>query len=209
MNLHDNPETELVGLLASARAGGGDALGRLLERYRNYLALVIRLQLGSSLEGKLEVEDALQEVALAAHRAIGRFRGVTEAELLSWLRQIVGSVVSNLVRRFRGTLGRDLRREQPLEQAGDPDASSRAFQRALVAAGSSPSQQAARREAAVLLADALESLPSDYREVIILRQLEDLSFPEVARRMARSEDSVKNLWARALARLRRAMEDPR
>jgi RNA polymerase sigma-70 factor (ECF subfamily) len=70
---------------------------------------------------------------------------------------------------------------------------------------SSPSQSASRREQAVLLADALEKLPEDYREVIILSHLESLSFSEVARRMARSVDSVKNLWARALARLRRAL----
>jgi RNA polymerase sigma-70 factor (ECF subfamily) len=55
----------------------------------------------------------------------------------------------------------------------------------------------------------LGKLPNDYREVIILRQLEDLSFADVALRMQRSEDSVKNLWVRALARMRLAMEDPR
>ena len=48
----------------------------------------------------------------------------------------------------------------------------------------------------MLLADALEDLPEDYREVIILRQLEGLSFPDVARRMGRTEDSVKNVWLR-------------
>jgi RNA polymerase sigma-70 factor (ECF subfamily) len=62
-----------------------------------------------------------------------------------------------------------------------------------------------RREQAVLLADALGRLPADYREVIILRQLEGLSFPEVARHMNRSQDSVKKLWVRGLARLRGAL----
>ena len=46
----------------------------------------------------------------------------------------------------------------------------------------SPSAQASRREQAVLLADAMEELPEDYREVIILRQLEGLTFPQVASR---------------------------
>jgi len=77
--------------------------------------------------------------------------------------------------------------------------------RGLVANQSSPSQQAARREQAVLLADALDQLPPDYREVIILHHLEDLNFPAVAQRMGRTVDSVKNLWIRALARLRQAM----
>ena len=83
-----------------------------------------------------------------------------------------------------------------------------ALNESLIAAHSSPSQQAVRREQAVLLADALQDLPEDYREVIILRQLEGLSFPDVARRMGRTEDSVKNVWLRALARLRRMLKDP-
>jgi RNA polymerase sigma-70 factor (ECF subfamily) len=51
----------------------------------------------------------------------------------------------------------------------------------------------------VLLADGLGRLPAAYREVIILSHLEGLGFPEVARRMGRSVDSVKNLWALARA----------
>jgi RNA polymerase sigma-70 factor (ECF subfamily) len=54
----------------------------------------------------------------------------------------------------------------------------------------------------VLLADTLGRLPEDYREVLILRHLECLSFPEVAQRMGRSADAVKKLWTRALDRLR-------
>jgi len=58
----------------------------------------------------------------------------------------------------------------------------------------------------VLLADALERLPEDYREVIVLRNLQGLSFPEVAERMGRSVGSVEKLWMRGLARLRGAMQ---
>jgi RNA polymerase sigma-70 factor (ECF subfamily) len=90
--------------------------------------------------------------------------------------------------------------------AAELDESSRALNDGLVAPHSSPSHQAARREQAVLLADALGRLPEDYREVLILRHLEGLSFPHVARRMGRSLDSVKNLWTRALAQLRHTLE---
>ena len=71
-----------------------------------------------------------------------------------------------------------------------------------MAAGKSPSQEATQHEAGVILAEALGRLPADYREVLILRNLEELTFPEVAQRMDRSVDSVRKLWARALARLR-------
>ena len=57
----------------------------------------------------------------------------------------------------------------------------------------------------VLVADALSQLPEDYREVLILRHLESLSFPEVAKRMGRTLSSVDKLWVRALARLRRVL----
>jgi RNA polymerase sigma-70 factor (ECF subfamily) len=63
-----------------------------------------------------------------------------------------------------------------------------------------------RREQAVLLAEALGRLPPDWRELLIFRHLEGLSFPEVARRMGRSVDSVKKLWPRALASLRQLLE---
>jgi len=55
------------------------------------------------------------------------------------------------------------------------------------------------------VAEALAALPEAYREVVILRQLEDLSFADVAQRMDRTVDSVQKLWVRALAKLRELM----
>jgi RNA polymerase sigma-70 factor (ECF subfamily) len=193
-------------LMHQARQGDGEALGRLLERYRNYLALLARLQIGRRLQGKADDADLVQETFLKAHRDFTRFRGQTEEELASWLRQILASNLAHLVRRYCGTRRRDVRLERQL--ADELDRSSRALERSLAAPHSTPSQQAALREQAVLLADALRRLPDDYREVIILSHLEGLSFQEVATRMGRTLDSVKNLWARALARLRRALGGP-
>jgi RNA polymerase sigma-70 factor (ECF subfamily) len=187
-------------LLKLARTGDGPALGRLLELYRNYLTLLARLQIDQRLQGKCDPSDLVQETFLEAHRDFVQFKGGSEPELVSWLRQILVTNLANLVRHYRGTQRRDIRLEREL--AADVDESSRALDRGLVARQSSPSQQAARQEQAVLLADALNRLPNDYREAIILRHLEGLSFPEVAQRMERSVDSVKKLWARALVRLR-------
>ena len=108
-------------------------------------------------------------------------RGSAEGELLGWLRQILAGVLANIVRRFYRTRRRDVRLEREL--ANDLDRSSQVLEQSLAAPGSTPSQRAARREQVVLLAEALERLPDDYREVIILHHLEGLKFPEVARRM--------------------------
>lgn len=191
-------------LLDAARGGDGSALGLLLGRYHNYLTLLARVQLGRRIQAKLDVADVVQDVSLEVHRRIGSFRGGSEGEFLAWLRQILGGVLANQVRRYFGAKRRDVRLERDLFE--DLDRSSRAMTAPLVAAESSPSAQAARREQAVILADALDDLAADYREVIILRQLQGLSFPEVAERMGRTQDSVKNLWARALAKLRRRLE---
>jgi RNA polymerase sigma-70 factor (ECF subfamily) len=193
-------------LLRLARAGNGPALGQLLERYRNYLALLARLRIGPRLRGKADASDMIQEAFLEAHRNFAQFRGTGEGEFLGWLRQILASRLGELIRRYLKTRRRDVRRERAL--GPESGRSSRVSDPSLVAPHSSPSQQAARREQAVRLADALGRLPEDYREVILLHHMEGLPVPQVARRLGRSVPSVEKLWARALARLSRTLGGP-
>ena len=199
LTVSDSPDR----LLALARAGDRDALGRLLALYHNYLGLLARLQVRRRLQGKVDAADLVQETFLKAHRHFATFRGSTEREWTAWLRQILATSSANLVRHYLGSRGRDPRLERELADAFD--ASSRCLEGGFALPQSTPSQQAARREQAVVLAEALARLPEDHREAVILRHLEGLTFPEVADRMGRSVDSVKKLWARGLARLRDLM----
>jgi RNA polymerase sigma-70 factor (ECF subfamily) len=169
-----------------------------MEAYRNYLKMLAQLQIDGRLQGKVDASDLVQETFLEAHRGFGNFHGTTEPELLKWLRRILASRLTALVRRFYEAERRNVRLERTLE--ADLDRSS-FIARALACSQSSPSAKATRHEQAVVLANALERLPAHYREVILLRHFEELTFPEVARRMQRSTDSVKNLWVRALAAL--------
>jgi RNA polymerase sigma-70 factor (ECF subfamily) len=191
-------------LLALARSGDRLALGDLLEQYRGYLSLLARVQIGRRLQGKVDAADLVQDAFLEAHQNWERFRGTTEAELLQWLRRILAAGVADLMRRYLGSQCRDVRLERDL--AAELDRSSHDMDGGLLAKQDSPSKQVAQREQGVLLADALGLLPEDYREVLILRHLEGLSFPAVAQRMERSLDSVKKLWTRALDRLRRSLK---
>jgi RNA polymerase sigma-70 factor, ECF subfamily len=192
-------------LLDLARAGDAAALGSLLENFRPYLTLLARLQIGRRLQGKADPADLVQEAFLEAHRDFPTFRGETEGELAVWLRQILARDLANLARQYLGTRGRDVRLERRL--ADDLDQSSRALEHGLAAAHTSPSQRAIARERAVRLAAALAAMPADYGEVIVLRHLEGLPFAAVAGRMERSMDSVKKLWVRATARLRRVLRE--
>jgi RNA polymerase sigma-70 factor (ECF subfamily) len=194
----------LARLLDALRQGDTAAQGEILLRYRPWLRLLARLQLDPQLQGKFDASDLVQQTLLEACRALPQFRGQTEAELVAWLRQILAHVLAHEVRRYRGTRQRDPAREVSLEQALAE--SSQRLGAMLAAPGSSPSQQAVRREQEVLLAEVLARLPEDYREVIILRNLEGLSHEEIARRMDRGVGAVRMLWVRALARLRQEVE---
>jgi RNA polymerase sigma-70 factor (ECF subfamily) len=197
-------ESDPEQLLHRARAGDRSTLGQLLELYRSYLVILARVQIGRRLQGKVDASDVVQEAYLGAYRDFPQFRGTNEKEFLGWLRRVLASVLANLVRHYQGTQRRDVRLEQKLTV--ELEQSSQALDRNLVAAQSSPSQQAIRREQSLLLAEALGRLPAEWRELLILRHLEGLSFPEVAQRLGRTVDSVKKQWPRALASLRRLLE---
>jgi RNA polymerase sigma-70 factor (ECF subfamily) len=199
-----NGDCDKEQLLERARAGDGPMLGELLEGYRAYLLVLARLQIGRRLQGKVDASDLVQEAFLGAYRDFQQFRGSTEREFVGWLRGILASLLANLVRHYRGTQRRDVRLERQLIL--ELDQSSDALQASLQAPQSTPSQEASRREQAVLLAEALGRLSPEWRELLILRHLEGLSFPEVARRLGRSVDSVKKQWPRALVALRQQLQ---
>lgn len=196
--------TDPVALIRQAHAGDTDALGRLLGSYGNYLHLLARVQVDRRLQGKVDPADVVQETYLEAHRHFAVFRGQSESEIAAWLRQILAGIISNLVRRYLGTKARDVRLER--EVAGELDQSSQALV-GFVDPGPTPSKLVVRRERSVLLSDALARLPDDYRDAIVLRNLQELPFAEVAKRMDRSEDAVQKLWVRALAKLRKALDE--
>ena len=199
------PDSDPEQLLRLARAGDSVALGQLFELYQGYLELLARLQLGRRLQGKVDAADLVQDTFLHAHDRFSQFRGTSEGEMVSWLRHILASRLEKLIRHYCGTQRRDVRMERQL--VVELDQSSRLMDRGLMAAGSTPSQRAVRREQAVLLAEALRQLPDNNREVLILHHLQGLSMPEVARRLGRTLDSVKNLWLRGLAQLRHLTGD--
>jgi RNA polymerase sigma-70 factor, ECF subfamily len=208
MRVTDSIDNELPEELIEAAVTGDDgAFGRLLARYSNYLTLLARVEVGRRLQGKLDPADLVQETFLEAHRYFPSFRGATEPEFVGWLRRILAGVLANTVRRYFGTRARDPRLEQDLQIGIDQ--SSCVLGSQLISPGSSPSESAARREQAVLFADALDRLSEDYREVIVLRHLEGLTFTAVGERMGRSVDSVEKIWLRAVAKLRKTVEGGR
>jgi RNA polymerase sigma-70 factor (ECF subfamily) len=190
--------------LNALRQGDAAAQGGLLLHYQSWLKLLARLEIDTQFQGKFDASDVVQQTLLEACRDLPQFRGRTEAELLAWLRQILAHVIAHEVRRYRGTQQRDVAREVSLERS--LALSSQRLGAMLAVSGTSPSAQAARHEEELRLVEVLERLPDDYREVIVLRNLQGLSHEEIAGRMGRNVGAVRMLWVRALARVRSELD---
>ncbi|TVQ02443.1 MAG: sigma-70 family RNA polymerase sigma factor [Planctomycetaceae bacterium] len=188
-------------MVAAARAGDDRALGQILSRHRPLLRLLAKVEIGRRLQGKIDASDIVQETWLEAHRGFPRFAGADEPQFLAWLKGILAHVLANTARRYFGTQARNPDLE--LQLAAEWDRSTMALGAILVDPGSSPSQRVMRRERSDQVLEALARLPDDYQTVLVLRHLEDLTFPVIAERMGRSVDSVEKLWLRGLTRLKR------
>jgi len=188
-------------LLARARSGDQQALGEVLDAYREYLRLLARPRVGPELRVRLDASDVVQETLMEAQRDFHQFAGNSEGELAVWLRRILARNLADQFK-YHQSQKRDFGREQPLEVLIEQ------AHEALAAPLSTPSGHASNREQAVALANAMARLPPDYREVITLRHLEGQSFDDIAARMGRTDGAVRMLWLRAVERLGGLMEGP-
>lgn len=193
-------------LLAQAKAGSDEGLGRLLETYKNYLRLLVIAQLEQRLRARVSPSDVIQETFLEVHRDFGQFRGVTMAEFLAWLRRVLINNVYRAAEQHVHAEKRDVRREISLDQlALVMERSAARFGTVLPDPGPSPSGHAQHRETELALADQLAALPDDYRDVIVLRHIKGLPFDDVGRVMGRSSGAARMLWLRAIKQLRSSL----
>jgi RNA polymerase sigma-70 factor (ECF subfamily) len=190
--------------LAEARAGSREAIGQALEACRRYLLRIADHELDADLRAKGGASDLVQQTFLEAQRDFAQFHGESEQELLAWLRRLLRHNVADFTRRYHGTAKRGAGREVPLE----PETPSGSYEAGLAANTPSPSARAAANEQAEVLHRALERLPDDYRQVIVLRHQEQRSFEEIAQLMQRSQQAARKLWSRAVERLQQELETP-
>jgi RNA polymerase sigma-70 factor (ECF subfamily) len=162
--------------------------------YRPYLKTLAAVEFPEFLQSRVDDSDLVQDSLLKACRELSTFRGTTEAELKTWLVQIMRNQLTDLVR-HHGRQQRDVLAETMTGLSGFPSRDE------------SPSDQLKRRETHELFWKIVESLPIDYRTVIFLRQQQDLSFAEIADRMQRTPDAARMLWGRAVVALGERLEE--
>jgi RNA polymerase sigma-70 factor (ECF subfamily) len=181
-------------LIVAARAGSPAALNELLTNYRLYLLRIASQEFPSDLQGKVGASDLVQETMLHAAGNFGEFVGESETELLGWMRRILLNQMLNTIRHYR-TEKRNAGREAPLDGrmlAGHGD--------------STPSSEFIAQEERLLVQLALLQLPEIYRQAIVLRHEQDLSFVEIGARLGCSEDAARKLWGRAVLALQQELQ---
>jgi len=194
-------------LLTQARNGEDQHIGRLLQLYRNYLTILATAQLDARLRRRVSPSDLVQETMLGAFRDFRKFRGKSEGELIAWLRQILIHSLHHAYEMHFQAGRRDIRREISLDDVDRSSNRLAGIDQMLATQGESPSAPVRDRERAVAIADKLAKLRPDYRDVIVLRNLQGLSFEEVALRMDRKPGAVRMLWLRAIEKFRQLYED--
>ncbi|MBN1422026.1 MAG: sigma-70 family RNA polymerase sigma factor [Planctomycetes bacterium] len=169
------------------RAQGGDrqAFDELVELYRSRLEARVQCRLGARLRHLAEVQDVVQETFARAFATLDRFQWREGDAFLAWLYGIAENVIRSLAQKGRRAGSFGLLDDPP----GTDVTASRALR---------------REERFARLEDSLRSLSEDHRQVILLARIERLTIKEIAERMGRSPDAVKQLLSRALAKLRAA-----
>jgi RNA polymerase sigma-70 factor, ECF subfamily len=188
----DTPTTSFD-LIERFRRGDPDAFTPLFEKYRRRLAVMIHYKLRPDRRQPEDVEDILQETFYYAFRNLSQFQYLSRGSFLNWLSRISDNVIIDSVRRQNRQKRRvDLTRfRSETHPFGAEPADS-----------DSPSRILTEREELKALIDTLNSLPEQYRQVILLAKIEGLSTVEIAERLGKSRENVALLLHRAIQRLR-------
>lgn len=179
-------------IVERALAGDTEAFGELVRRWERPIFALSFGMLGSAEDAR----DATQETFLAAFRNLRGFRG--EAKVSSWLHRIAVNQCITRQRRAR------VRPETALE--ADADGKIQAPQ--LVApAQASPARRAERRERNEAVRRAVNALPAELREVIVMKEFEELTFQQIAETLGIPLSTVKSRLYTALKQLRMRLEE--
>ena len=185
-------EVEESTLLAGLRCGDEAAYEVLIQRYEKPVySLVARL-----VDDPADAADAVQEVFLKVFRKVGWFRG--ESSLKTWIYRIAVNEARNQRRWF----GRHRKREVGLDP---PPGESVGCGDWLEDPRRSPYEIALDHETRALIEDALKEVSPSFRAALVLREIEGLSYEEIAQILEISLGTVKSRILRGREALRRSL----
>lgn len=179
-------------LMPKAKVGDDAARNEICRQVVDYLQLMAERELDAGLRRKLNPSDVVQQAMARMIGGIEDFRGRSSREFYGWLNKILRNEIKSC-RRNLHRAKRDVRRENEINsriqqkpESNDPLLT--------------PSSEAIRKETIDKFESVLSTLSENYSTVIRLRNIDELTFREIAQRMGKTEASVTNLWYRAIVR---------
>lgn len=185
-------------LLKRATTGDRDALMQLLERYGAAVRRGLAGKIPKRWRALLSDDDVMQQTYADAFRSISRFVSQGEGSFARWLATLARCNVRDAVKMLEAEKRGGGRIPTQPSTSGD---SVMVLYEELAAAGSTPSQHAAKAEARADLEKAIGSLPAAYRQVVQMYDIEGRSIQMVATALERTPGAVYMLRARAHERL--------
>ncbi|MHC4087199.1 MAG: RNA polymerase sigma factor [Planctomycetota bacterium] len=183
-------------LLKRAGAGSEEAFEQLFQHYRGYLHQVVAMRLDPHMCHRVDASDIIQEAQMVAIRRLQDYLQRKPVSFRVWLRQIAHDQLLMAYRKHVQAKRRTVNREIRL-----PEQSSIQLASLLLDNGPTPSQQAARDEQVRCIRLALGRLPDDDRDIILMRNHEQLSFEEIGYVLHIESATARKRYGRALIRL--------
>ncbi|MEA2176081.1 MAG: polymerase sigma-70 factor, subfamily [Blastocatellia bacterium] len=177
-------------IVARAQAGDAEAFGEIVRRWERRIFALSFGMLGREEDAR----DATQETFLAAFRNLRGFRG--EAKVSSWLHRIAVNQCITRQRRAK------VRGETALDDEAEPDGASY-----FTPAHLSPARTAESRERTLAVRRAVNALPPELRQVIVMKEFEELTFQEIASALELPLSTVKSRLYTALKQLQMRLKN--
>jgi RNA polymerase sigma-70 factor (ECF subfamily) len=160
--------------------------------------------MGGEIRSKLDSMDLVQDAFVLALEDLEDFTYRSEGDFLRWLSKIVENRIRDNVKKLHAGK-RDVRKEVPLRSSAATTESSSPGARGPIAA-TTPSVVVSKKEDLEKLEKAIGRLKPEYREAVVLRKIEGLSYREIGDRLGKSTDAVGMLVSRAMVALIGAFE---
>lgn len=176
--------------------GDSEAFGELVTLYENKILNYCYRMLGN----RTDAEDATQEVFVKLYRFIGSFTG--QSAFSTWLYKIASNVCLDYLRKNK-------KHTSDIVSLHQQNAEGEEFLLNIEDKGLTPYESAQMSEAQRALALALEQLSEDQRKVVVLRDVEGLSYEEIGEVMGIAEGTVKSRINRARLALKKLLEKDR
>ena len=197
MNVRLNSAQIDASLIERIRQGDMAAYEDMVSRYWDR----IFARVYSLLKNKQDAEEVTQDAFIRAHRGLDKFRG--DAAFSTWLYQIATNLAHNRYWYwFRRKRGQSLSLDEPISDSSDVT-----LENVLPTSSESPAQAAVTQEFVDRVSVCMDVLHEKHREILIMRNVNNLSYDSIAEELGINIGTVKSRIARARESLRNLMGD--